>query len=214
MWNRHPHNERWAAHYEKAGATVIVAENGWVGKIDGCKPIALARGHHNGAGTWESGDEDRWPLCGVELQPWRIAGDHILVLPQRGYGERGVGMPSNWLPDMLRRLQSVTRRRVVVRHHPGVENPKDPDFTDAWAAVVWGSGAGIKALAAGIPVFYDMPKWIGGAAAVMGVDDVEACWLGDRLPMFRRLAWAQWSPGEIQTGEALAGLLGCAPPSS
>ena len=217
MWNRFPRHEQAAREYERAGATVIVAENGWVGKIDDCKPIALARGHHNGAGWWPVGEEDRWPRCGIELAPWRESGEHVLVLPQRGFGEPGVAMPGGWQAGALARLRRATKRPLVVRDHPGAHDARDPDFTGAWAVVIWGSGAGIKALAAGIPVCFDMPNWIGADAASMGVDEIETPRLEDRpmgrpgvdprVAMFRRLAWAQWSPIEIATGEPLARLL-------
>jgi hypothetical protein len=116
-------------------------------------------------------------------------------------------MPSTWLTDILGRLRGATKRPIVVRHHPGTDEPRSPDFTDCWAAVTWGSGAGIKALAAGIPVFYDMPQWLGGAAARQGVEDIETPYLGDRLAIFRRLAWAQWSADEIAMGEPFARLV-------
>jgi hypothetical protein len=207
MWNRFPHNERWAKEFESVGAVVIIAENGWIGKIDDCRPIALARSHHNGAGWWPMGAGDRWPRFGVALAPWRQDGEHILVLPQRGYGEAGVAMPPSWAAMVQQRLRALTRRKVVLRRHPGVEQPDDPDFSGAWAAVTWASGAGIKALAAGVPVFHEMPHWLGAPAARFGIDAIETPVMPDRLPMFRRLAWAQWSPHEIETGEALAPLI-------
>jgi hypothetical protein len=213
LWNRHLHYERWARAYERAGAAVIVAENGWIGKIDDCKPIALARLHHNGAGWWPVGETDRWPRCGVELAPWRTTGEHILVLPQRGFGEPGVAMPLGWTTGAMTRLRRATRRKLVLRQHPGTHEPKDPDFSDVWAAVTWGSGAGIKALAAGIPVFYDMPNWIGAGAALHGIDAIETPRMDDsRAAVFGRLAWAQWSPLEIETGEPLARLIERAEP--
>lgn len=207
IWNRH----RWgaqAAAYERAGATVIVAENGWLNRADGTKMIALCRGHHNGAGWWPEGEADRWAQLGHNLRPWRADGGHILVLAQRGIGEPGVAMPRGWTEVVGAKLRKATRRQVVVRRHPGIDNAPDPDWTDCWAAVTWASGAAIKAIVAGVPVFYEMRKWIGGPAARYGFSDLEAPFLGDRLPMLRRLAWAQWSLEEIATGAPLAGLIG------
>src|SRR5687768_9343697 len=85
VWNRNAQYDWYAQRYERAGAAVIVAENGWIGRArDGGKLYALARDHHNGAGRWVEGQEDRWARCGVELQPWRSDGESILVLAQRG----------------------------------------------------------------------------------------------------------------------------------
>ena len=216
IWNRYARHERAARQYEAAGGTVIVAENGWIGRAppEGSKPIALCRSHHNGAGAWPIGDQTRWPLFEVELLPWRSAAAaadaHILMLPQRGIGEHGIAMPHDWLNLAITRLRKRTKRRIVVRMHPGMHEPRDPDFAGApqpWAAVTWGSGAAIKALAAGIPVFHEMPNWVGAPAAHFGLDHLEEPVMGDRLPMFQRLAWAQWSADEIATGEPLARLI-------
>jgi hypothetical protein len=70
--------------------------------------------------------------------------------------------------------------------------------------VTWGSGAGIKSIVAGIPVFHEMPNWIGAPAAKLGLDDIEQPFLGDRQPMLNRLAWAQWDLDEIASGEAIS----------
>lgn len=209
IWNRYARHERAARQYEAAGGTVILAENGWIGRAppDESKPIALCRSHHNGAGWWPEGDASRWPLFGVELVPWRTSGEHILMLPQRGIGEHGVAMPHDWLNLAIARLRKVTKRQIIVRMHPGMHEPRDPDFSGAWAAMTWGSGAAIKALAAGIPVFHDMPDWIGAPAARFGLANLEDPPMGERLPMFQRLAWAQWGADEIATGEPLARLI-------
>jgi hypothetical protein len=115
-------------------------------------------------------------------------------------------MPRPWLSEAESRLRRFTKRHIVIRRHPGREK-LDPDFTNVWAVVTWGSGAAIKALAAGVPVFYEMPNWIGGDAAIQGVDRIETPWLGDRLPMFRRLAWAQYRLSEIEKGWPFAALI-------
>jgi len=124
-------------------------------------------------------------------------------------GERGVRMEKTWPADVVRRLKSVTKRPIVVRDHPG-PRPHPPIMTElagAWASVVWASGAGIKSLCAGIPVFYEFDKWIGKDAAVLGIDRIEAPYLGSISTTLRKVSWAQWSPDEIQSGEAFRWLL-------
>jgi len=208
-WNRHGWDDEVASRYESAGARVLVAENGYFGQDrSGRQLYALARNHHNGAGTWTEGKGDRWTPLGVELKPWRTDGRHILVLPQRGIGPRGVAMPRAWIVDIVRRLEGATDRPVRVRMHPGKEKvPLEPDFENCWAAVTWGSTAALKAIVAGIPVFYEFDRWIGSRAARFGVTNIEDPFLGDRLPMLRRLAWAQWTLAEIESGEAFRWLL-------
>lgn len=209
IWNRYQMTEQVANRFEANGATVLVVENGWVGSDRHRRPYyAVARHHHNGAGSWEIGPEDRLADLTVNLHDWRTSGEHILVLPQRGIGPPGVKMPTGWPSDIMRRLPKKTDRPIRMRPHPGKERPPlEPDFQNCWAAVTWGSGAAMHAIVAGVPVFHEMEKWIGAPAAVFGIDNLEAPFLGDRLPMLRRLAWHQWSTNEIQSGEPFKWLL-------
>lgn len=207
IWNRHRYSNN-ANRYERAGARVIVAENGWLDAADGDKRIALQLGHHNGAGTWHEGPEDRWAGLGIALKPWRDDGDHILILAQRGIGEEGIAQPRGWADQTADYLRARTNRLVIVRRHPGNRGPvPEPDWMRCWAAVTWASGAAIKAIVAGVPVFYGLPRWLGASAALPVTADIERPFLGDRLPMLRRLAWAQWSLPEIASGEPFEGLL-------
>lgn len=210
IWNRSRANHDLANRYEAAGARVLVAENGYIGRDgDGHLLYALALGHHLGAGAWVEGAGDRWDHLGIEPRAWRATGSEIVIMPQRGIGEPGIAMPSNWTADIVNRLRQVTGRPIRVRPHPGKDKTDPaPDLLNAWAAVTWASGAGIKSIVSGVPVFHDMPTWIGGPAAKFGIADIEAPFTGDRLPMLRRLAWAQWSVEEVQEGTPFKWLLG------
>ena len=86
-----------------------------------------------------------------------------------------------------------------VRRHPGKSEgiPLADDLARAGKVVTWGSGAAIKALQWGIPVVSDMANWIGEQ------DNTDA----GRLAMFRRLAWAQWTHRELESGDAFAWML-------
>lgn len=217
VWNRHGSHDGHARRFETNGARVIVAENAWIGKdASGHKLYAMCLGHHSGRGTWRVGEEDRWEKLGIPLKPWRERGEHILVLAARGIGERGLAQPRGWEIEVAGRLRGITKRPVRIRLHPGIKlKLKDavlpslePDLTNCFAAVTWASGAGIKAIVAGVPVFHELPGWIGEAAARYGIEDIERPFVGDRLPMLRRMAWAQWTADEIGTGEPIRWLLG------
>ena len=74
--------------------------------------------------------------------------------------------------------------------------------------VTWASGGALKALCAGVPVFYDFPQWIGRLCClpmewgdkVTGSALLEYPLKGPREAMLDRLAWAQWDVQEIASG--------------
>jgi hypothetical protein len=211
-WNRYPAHNGIAKGYENAGGRIVVMENGYLGRDgSGHQLYAMARTHHLGAGDWHVGAPGRWRGQRIALSPWREdpgPQGHILVLPQRGLGEPGVAMPSSWSKETIGRLKSIARRPIRLRPHPGKERPPlDPDLKGCFAVVTWASGAALKAIVAGVPAFYGLPKWIGAPAAVHGVEDLEHPFLGDREPMLDRLSWAQWALDEIAAGEPFKWLL-------
>lgn len=205
VWNR---NRSTAKHVEAAlagGAEVVVMENGFIGRdAQGGRLIAVALDHHAGAGRWHVGEEPRWQKQGIELQPWRKDGRHVLILAQRGIGEPGVAMPHDWPDQALARLKRMTSRPCRIRFHPGKEG-QGPSLTQdlkgAWCAVTWASGAAMKALCMGIPVFHDLHQWVGAPAARPLGHDIEDPFVGDREPMLHRMSWAQWSVDEVRRGE-------------
>lgn len=203
-WNRYARDAYASAAFERAGAKVIIAENGYIGSDrDGRQLYAMALGHHNGAGTWRMGQRARWKEQNIELRPWRDRGDEIVLLPQRGFGAPGVAMPEGWAQRTIDQLRRVTQRPVKIRPHPGKNSPVvtlEDDLSNAWAVVTWGSGAAIKALALGVPVFHLLPAWIGSPMARLGVETIETPWRGDRDPAFHRIGWAQWTVDEIRAG--------------
>jgi hypothetical protein len=223
IWNRYGIGEDMARRFEAVGAVVVIAENGIIGASEnayakqydpnGDQIYSLALNFHNGGGRWWIGEPDRWRQQGVEVRPWREDGEHILVLPQRGFGHSAVAPPANWVQSTVERLRKLTIRPIKVRAHPGNEPagiPLEADLKGAWCCVTWGSGAGIKALCSGIPVYSEWGKWIGFPAAlpfgVIGRADV-APTDDARQVMLDRLAWYQWTVPEIASGEPFRLLL-------
>lgn len=211
VWNRYGSSEEHARRFEKVRATVLVCENGYLGRdAEHRQYYAIARGHHNGAGEWYVGGPERWAALGVTLAPWREKGSHILVCPSRGIGPNGVAMPLGWEKEVLRELRAKTARPIRVRPHP-CDKPARvslaEDLQDCHAAVVWNSAAGIHALVAGVPVIYQAPKWVAGEAASRAIGAIEAPPMPERVPAFERLAWAQWSIAEIESGAPFRYLL-------
>ncbi len=224
VWNRYGGHHEIALQFERAGGTVLVAENGYLGKggsspkfdvhPHGPKPehyYALSIGWHNGRGRWPNGEEDRFAALGVELAPWRNDGEHVLVCPNRSFGVGEQVMHPDWGARCMQRLRKQTKRPIRIRDHPGNDRPKrgvEVDLQGAWAVVVWSSTVGVHALAAGIPTFVEAPFWVMKGASASGT--VDAPKTPDRLPHFRSMAWQQWKLAEIETGEPFSRLLSAA----
>lgn len=223
IWNRYGEMHELATRAEKAGAVVLVAENGYLERPHfGGQHYALARGGHNGQGEWLPRGPGRWDALGIELKPWHGPdanwvneendGRHILVAPNRSFGRPGYIMPPNWSADVCKRLARVTRRPVRVRMHPGSNAPKVPlaqDLANCWAVVIWSSSVGVHALIAGVPVIAECPAWICKRAALADIREIEAPWgrCSERLPALMDMAWAQWTCDELATGEPFRRLL-------
>lgn len=212
IWNRGQQFQYEAKRHDAAGSRIIVAENGYTDAVDGegHQWFSLALDHHNGVGRWWQGETPRFSTMGLNLDPWRAEGGFVLVLPQRGIGAPGVAMPLRWPREIVNRLRGVTKRQIIVRPHPGLKSlaaPLTPALVGCHAVVTWGSGAAVKAIMCGVPAFYELPGWIGAAAARFGIQTLENPFLGDRSPMLERLAWSQWTISEIASGEAFNTLL-------
>ena len=211
IWNRYGHWAQLASRYEARGARVVVAENGYVGREwRGGVWYQLALGWNNGAGRWPVGDPARAAIFSEELKPWRVGGDYVLVLAQRGIGSPPVAQPLGWHERAVADLERAGHR-VVLRGHPGnhQENPSlYAQLEQASCAVTWGSGAGVKALLHGVPVYHGLVCWIGAPAARAYQKPLPEPLRGDRSVMLTRMAWAMWSVEEIASGEAFRHLLG------
>lgn len=205
LWNRMGDGHRLGLDMEKAGGTVLVAENGYLAEQQPARHLALAIGYHNGAGKWPFNGPERWDGWNIDLKPWRQPGGETVILPQRGIGSPKVAMPHGW----AQKMKALGR----VRQHPGNKQFKfglEQDLRKASEVITWGSGAAIRALTWGIPVFHAFPRWIGAQAARPLADRAQGPKTDDeaRLAMFRRLAWAQYSMQEIESGMAFDTLLG------
>jgi hypothetical protein len=207
IWNRSGWRDTEAKRFEAAGAAVIVAENGYLGKRWREKKwFSLSLGHHAGAGVWPDLGPDRWDSWNVRMEPWRDGGTEVVVLGQRGIGEPGIGSPAGWQDSIAR----LVRGRI--RAHPGASPPAITlvqDLASARCVVTWNSGGALVALLMGVPVFYAQPQWIGASAARHINDWAYGAHRGDRVAMFQRLAWAMWTADELRTGDAFEKLLRC-----
>lgn len=217
IWNRYSGNHDIALRFEREGGTVIVCENGYLGKggvspkfdvhPKGPKPdsyYAIGLGFHNDHTRVLPG-QGRFQRLGVELKPWRTDGDHILVCPNRSFGVGDRVMHPDWAERVQKRLQRETKRPVRVRGHPGNDAPKrsiHEDLKGCWAVFVWSSSCAGHALAEGVPTYIEAPFQILKPASASGPVDAPVC--PDRLPHFETMACGQFTCEEISKGVPFA----------
>jgi hypothetical protein len=212
IWNRYGSNEAIADQWEQRGGSVIVAENGYIGKdANGIQLYAISVHGHNGAGWFPVGDTDRFSALGIALKPWRKTGEHVLVCGQRGIGSRTMASPAGWHDRAAMNVSAHLNRVAKIRMHPGRHAPAtalEDDLANAWACMIWSSGSGVKSLVEGVPVIYDAPSWIASGAAVR-LKDADALCTDDakRLAALQRMSWGQWRIAEIESGEPFARIL-------
>lgn len=212
IWNRYGTSEARANAWEKDGGTVLVCENGYAGRDAGGHQLYAISAHgHNGSGWHPVGDRDRFAERGISVEAWRAPSPdgHILVCGQRGIGSRQMASPHGWHDRAAARLRKLFDHPVRIRPHPGNQPPATPletDFVNCYAVAIWSSASGVRALLAGIPVIYDAPHWILASAATRLDAGAHEPLRDDaaRLAALRRMAWAQWTVDEIQSGEPFA----------
>lgn len=204
IWNRYGGGAEQADHFERRGASVLVAENNPLGNDLHGGSYSIARRHVAlTGGEINEGGPDRWDAWGIRPQLWRISGREVVVLGQRGIGHPSVRSPDGW----AERVARITRGRI--RAHPGTGPalPLVDDLRHASEVVTWSSAAALQALLMGVPVWHNHPAFIGAAAArPLGEWGSKEARRDDaaRLAVFRRLAWAIWTLDEIRSGAAIA----------
>lgn len=218
IWNRYGHHDALASRWATLGGTVIVAENGLLGREhQGGHWYSLAlNAPAAGGGVIAHGreGENRSGIIGAEFGEWRREGKEVIVLGQRGIGPPGIASPAQWAEGALATVRRTTQRPARIRVHPG-ENPATPleqDLAEAWCVVTWSSGAAIRALALGVPVFYSLGGWIGRGASrwwkrEKGELEEPRCDDAARLETFEKIGRSTWSTAEIETGEPFRRLL-------
>lgn len=210
IWNRYGDFENRAQEFERVGARVIIAENGYYSP--GEKTFALSLGHHHAGGAPIG---QRWAfdaLSHVRAQ----AGSHILICGQRGIGSATMRSPDGWAQRAADKLRRYTKRELRIREHPGKDAPLTPlrqDLYGCHACIVWSSAAGVEALVRGVQVYYNAPHWIAQDSArplsqiISGECDINATLDYPSRGIYNAFS-NQWTLAEIKSGVAFNALLG------
>lgn len=216
VWNKSGRSRETIEQARVGGGALIVAENGYYGvDEDGIQNYALALDGHNGSGRWYVGDDSRLRRLGIEFKPWRpcspLAANQgrVLIAAQRGIGAPNMASPHNFAEDVAAK-ERARGFSPTIREHPGRHEATTTllqDLEGVEALIVWSSNCATQALIEGVPVLYAAPTIITASAAYPYGPPRPPVSQTDRPKAFERLAWAQWSLGEIKSGEALQTLI-------
>lgn len=216
IWNRkRGFDEEQADRWEAKGGTVIVAENGYLAQTEKTHYAISVHGH-NGSGWFPVGDEDRFTPLGFELKNLRSIvhpGIQIVVRAQRGIGSALMASPQRWAESTAALLRP--KFKVTIAPHPGDKNKAAIDtaaIKKMGLAVIWSSALGVRALADGIPVWFDAPHWICEDAATRfrnrdSLPGYVDHWYTNRHKAMHRMSHGQWHFDEIATGEPFARII-------
>jgi len=213
---------RTGAVHRKRGRDVLVLERGYLGERFNWSSIGW--NGLNGLATFPDYPTDfgaRFRRLGVQLEPWRPAGEYVLLVGQvhgdaalQGrnlgpwYAQTAKAAAAQYgLPVRFRPHPLEVRRTGVVRRVPGTEHDAGP-LVDALAraavVVTWNSNTGVDALLAGKPV---VALGDGAMASPLAARELGGQCNPDREAWAHALAWKQWTLEEIRSGEALVGVV-------
>jgi hypothetical protein len=188
---------------------------------------------NDGVYLFGSMNPDKWAAYsqwhGVELQPWRQQGQHILILCQRPKGWNMFGNDQDhWLEKTIDKIRKIdVKRPIVIRMHPGDgsrfkqidklnkryphktsrisistnENIRD-DLVNCWCVVGYNSTPNVVSVIEGVPAYVEDPlhSWAADVA-FSNLNDIVNPPMPDRTEWINKIANIHWSNQEVRTGQ-------------
>lgn len=191
---------RWRVFHEAVakGREWFYGDHAYFGRFEYFRATRNAY-QHNASGD---GDPERFKALGLQVQPWRTDGGHILLCPNSPQFFVLHGMNAqDWVKRTTQELRRHTDRPILVRFKTAHVSFEE-SLKGAWALVVFTSVCGVHAAMAGIPCFATHPC----ASRSFGTDDLSRIETprrpGNRYEMACSLAANQWTLPEITAGMA------------
>lgn len=179
--------------------------------IDAREPTAYFRGNFA---------TDRFSRHGLTAAPWRRSGSHILLagMSAKSAKTRGYG-PQEWEMVTIEAIRAVTDRPIVYRPKPSWADAKPipgtifsyPDIcieaalSDCWTVVTLHSNVAVDALLAGVPV--NVQEGVAAEFSTPLVRIEDPLRPDGREQLLADIAYSQWLPAEMASGEAWRHLL-------
>lgn len=167
--------------------------------------ITKNRLQHNGMGD---SDGRRFISLGIDIEPWRKSGAHVLVCPQSDeFAELFFEDGAAWTDVTLEELKKRTQREVRVR--PWQANKLEwyrtlpADLADCWALVTHSSASAITAMLNGVAAFVTGHDCISRPVANLSLAHIETPHYSPNLRAWCNVvADNQFSIKEIESGYA------------
>jgi hypothetical protein len=173
-------------------------------------------------------DPTRWNKIsnsiGMRLEPYRTAGNHVLICLQRNGGWSMKGLNSLlWLEQTIEKIKQYTDRPIVVRAHPGDKKTRGflklnhknvqlstnerlvDDLKNCWATVVYNSSPSVASIIMGVPAFLTDPiPQHSQSFSVANIDlsKIENPTILDRQSWVEKISMCHWNFDELRSGEA------------
>lgn len=201
----------------EAGHEVLVMERGYIG--DRFHYTSLGWNGLNGHASFPYYPDDagaRFHEHGGVMQPWKSGGDYILIL---GQVRNDASLQGKDISDFYARQASQIARHygkpVYFRPHPeakrrlgyyGVDGVKNLEGTlqealeGALFTVAFNSNSCLDSVLAGVPCLAGDK---GTMAYQLCMTDYREIITPDRERIAGKIAWTQWAPEEVESGEAL-----------
>lgn len=207
--------------YERAGVPVVIIDFGYMRRVNNAH--SFLSGHWQvslgGLNRPPPFDCDGSRFDALELDVAERGGDpggYTLICTQTT-GDASHGMTEEqiqaWVTEQIEKWPNAQVRPHPLQSHLTYRAPicQAADLSSALAAarrvVVANSNTGVEALLAGVPVTATMPSHYSEACGPLPS-------MADRMRLFRRLAWGQWTWDEFRRGLPQRFLMDCWMPYS
>jgi hypothetical protein len=202
------HSRYIAEFYMTRGIPVFVHDAAYILRDQGYFQLGL-----NGLNSLPpTAPHDRAKDMGLIAGTKRKSGSHILVCGQVAGDAQPYIDVEQWKYDTLDALNTQTDYAVTYRPHPKVQRPEctlQEALADCHCMVTHNSTAAYEAIMAGVPVVCD-PCAVYADVCETDLSRVENPRLGGKAARQRlldRVAYGQWTLGEMRSGKALQILL-------
>lgn len=210
---------RWGRQAIQEGKKSLVIERAYLG--DRFKWHSMGFDGLNGKANFCNGNvpDDRWVKYWKEsVKPWKAGGDYALVIGQvpGDSALNGLNIYTWAAETVLKALEHYDR--VIFRPHPLDKNKHhvggaeystrtlEEDLKDAAVVITYNSNTAVDAVMNGVPAIAMDKGSMAWQVASHAIG--EPLYTGDRDDWGRKIAYAQWLPDEIQSGEAWEHLRG------